>query len=74
MVLGTYIHGLFYNDGIRASVLRALACKKGVSLPSPEEGRLSPRDGEYDKLADLVRDSLRMDLVYDMAGLDGPRS
>ena len=68
-VMGTYIHGLFHNGGLRQALLQALARRKGVSLPlSPEDLAL---DLEYDKLADWVRGSLRMDLVYRMAGL-GP--
>jgi adenosylcobyric acid synthase len=67
-VLGTYIHGLFQNGGLRQAVLRELARRKGVSLPWSSHD-LSI-DQEYDKLADWVRASLRMDLVYQMTGLD----
>ena len=67
-VLGTYVHGLFHNGGLRRAVLQELARRKAVNLP------LAPRDlaldQEYDKLADWVRASLKMDLVYGMAGLD----
>jgi adenosylcobyric acid synthase len=72
MVLGTYIHGLFYNRGVRASVLAALADRKGVSLPGSREDALHSIDAEYDKLAALVRSSLRMDLVYHSMGLEPP--
>ena len=67
-VMGTYIHGLFHNPGIRETVLRHLARWKGVSLAVRDDPAFS-RDTEYDKLASLVRNNLRMDLVYDMAGL-----
>jgi adenosylcobyric acid synthase len=66
-VLGTYIHGLFHNGGLRRALLRELARRKGVSLPLP--AREAASDQEFDKLADWVRASLRMDLVYQMAGL-----
>ena len=66
-VLGTYIHGLFHNGGLRRAMLRELARRKGVSLPLPAQEAAS--DHEFDKLADWVRASLRMDLVYQMAGL-----
>ena len=72
MVLGTYIHGLFYNRGVRASVLAALAERKGVSLPGSREDAGHSIDAEYDKLAALVRSSLRMDLVYHTMGLEPP--
>ena len=65
--MGTYIHGLFHNGGLRQAMLQALARRKGANLPiAPEDLAL---DLEYDKLADGVRASLKMDLVYQMAGL-----
>jgi adenosylcobyric acid synthase len=66
-VLGTYIHGLFHNGGLRRAMLLELARRKGVSVPLPAQEAVSDR--EFDKLADWVRASLRMDLVYQMAGL-----
>ncbi len=65
--MGTYIHGLFHNGGLRRALLQALAGRKGVDL-SLAPGDLA-LDLEYDKLADWVRASLKMDLVYRMAGL-----
>ncbi len=73
MVLGTYLHGLFYNQSVRASVLEALAERKGVSLPESDGDAAHSNDAEYDKLAALVRGSLRIDLVYGMMGLRPPR-
>ena len=67
-VLGTYIHGLFHNGGLRRALLQALARRKGASLLL-ETADLTI-DQEYDKLADWVRSSLKMDLVYQMTGLD----
>ena len=66
-VMGTYIHGLFHNAGLRSAVLQALARRKGVKLPD-SLGAVE-LDGEYDKLADWVRGSLNMDVVYEIAGL-----
>ena len=66
-VMGTYIHGLFHNSGLRGVILQGLARRKGVSLPRVDEELTM--DGEYDKLADWVRASLKMDLVYQIAGL-----
>ena len=75
-VLGAYIHGLFHNNSLRRAVLQNLAAAKGLELPP---SRLEPAmEGEFDKLADWVRNSLDMDLVYAMTGLppkpglDGP--
>ena len=66
-VMGTYIHGLFQNIGLRNAILKELARRKGVLLP--EGGVESDLDGEFDKLADWVRTSIDMDLVYRMTGL-----
>ena len=70
-VLGTYIHGLFHNAGIRRAILQRLAQWKGITLPVGPEGATVPLSGDdqYDKLAALVRSSLDMELVYGMAGL-----
>ena len=67
-VLGTYIHGLFHNVGLRQALLTALANRKGVRLSLAPQGLAL--DQEYDKLADWVRASLNMELVYQMAGLE----
>ncbi len=67
-VLGTYIHGLFHNGQLRRAVLAELARRKGVTLPVSQE--LGAMDAEFDKLADWVRGSLNMDLIYSMTGLN----
>ena len=71
-VLGTYIHGLFQNSGLRQALLQALARRKGASLSVSfsRESKEMAIDHEYDKLADWVRSSLKMDLIYDMTGLE----
>ena len=72
-ILGTYIHGLFNSHELRRAVLERIASWKGVALPplSDTGGQLS-RDAEYDKLADTVRNSLDMDLLYRISGLSTP--
>ena len=69
--LGTYVHGLFNSHSLRRALLEQLAEWKGVSLPPASEtgGQLS-RDGEYDKLAQTVRGSLDMELLYRMTRLE----
>ena len=66
-VMGTYIHGLFHNGGLRDAMLRELARRKGVTLPDVSSELDSDR--EFDKLADWVRSSVDMDLVYRISGL-----
>ena len=67
-VLGTYIHGLFHNGGLRRAILNELARQKGLVLPLQSQDLVI--DQEYDKLAAWVRASLKMDLIYQMTGLE----
>ena len=66
-VMGTYIHGLFHNGELRTEILKELARRKGVSLPDMSTNL--DLDREYDKLADWVRSSMDMDLIYRVSGL-----
>jgi len=66
-VMGTYIHGLFHNGELRGAMLAELARRKGVSLPDTSSEL--DLDREYDKLADWVRSSMDMDLIYRVSGL-----
>ena len=65
-VFGTYVHGLFHNDALRRAILEELAERKEAALPSA--GIPFSKDDQYDRLADLVRNSLDMDLVYRALG------
>ena len=72
LTMGTYLHGLFHNDGFRRALLEQLASWKGVELPAATS---STADREYDKLASLVREHLDLGLVYRSMGIErGTRS
>jgi adenosylcobyric acid synthase len=60
-VVGTYIHGLFHNDGLRRAILLELAQRKGRTLAA--SGALFSADAQYDRLAAHVRQSLNMELI-----------
>jgi adenosylcobyric acid synthase len=60
-VLGTYIHGLFHNDEFRRAILGELAERKGKAL-SAFAASFS-MEQQYDRLAELVRKNLDMDLI-----------
>jgi len=62
IILGTYMHGLFHNDNFRQTFLKSLRNFWGVTEKA--EGITLSRDGQYDKLAKLVRNSLDMDTIY----------
>ncbi len=71
LVLGTYLHGIFDNDFLRRHIINVLRERKGLQ-PLPEEQVLSTkaqRDRDYDKLAQLLRESLDMEKIYSIMGL-----
>jgi len=62
-IFGTYVHGLFHNAEFTHRLLTRLKGVRGLPLTSA-----SPinRDKMYDKLADIVRRSLKMSQVYEI--------
>ncbi|TYO97845.1 cobyric acid synthase [Desulfallas thermosapovorans] len=65
-VWGTYIHGIFDNDLFRRHLVNILKKKKGLDT----EGQAAiisteqKKQAGYDRLAELVRNSLDMGLIY----------
>ncbi len=70
-VLGTYLHGLFHNFGLRKALLNSLRRRRG--LPEREGGAMVEKEQQYDKLADLVRSSVNIAAIYKIVeeGVDG---
>jgi cobyric acid synthase CobQ len=68
---GTYLHGIFDEDGFRRWWLNGLRTGKGLPpLPaSPEGGADRALDLALDRLADTVRGALDMEAVYALLGL-----
>lgn len=63
-VYGCYLHGFFDSEECRAAVLGALAAKKGVELNVDAFDWKAYKEKQYDILADSLRGSLDMDLIY----------
>ena len=64
-VYGSYVHGIFDEQEVADTILKALCTKKGVSFESL--GSFDARaykEGQYDLLADAVRAGLDMPLIY----------
>ena len=55
-VVGTMLHGLFENASIRASLLGHLRARRGLEAPLARD--IPPREAEYDRLTEIVRQSL----------------
>ena len=62
-VLGTYVHGVFDNNDLALRLVQSLAEAKGTKLEATMDYQAFKED-EYDKLADIVRNNLDMDLIY----------
>ena len=72
--IGTYFHGIFDNRAFTEALLAVAAERKGLdpeSLRVPD--RRAYRQRQYDRLADLIRNSLDMERIYKIMGLDRER-
>jgi adenosylcobyric acid synthase len=65
-VIGTYVHGIFDNDEFRLELINCLRRKKGLSPIQPDDLSTVDKERQYDKLADLFRKHIKMDLIYGM--------
>lgn len=70
-VFGTYLHGVFHNDAWRRSWLDGLRMTKGLEPLNVTFVSSSRKEEAFDRLAEQVRRHLRMDLIYDIAGIQG---
>ncbi len=66
---GTYLHGIFDNDGFRRTVIDEARARKGLS-PGPDTVRYEAQQEEaIDRLAGIVREQVDMTFVREMVGL-----
>lgn len=72
-VFGTYIHGIFDSSQFTRSFLNMVRERKGLApLPNTAPDYWVYKEGQYDKLADIVRNNLDMEKLYSIleAGVD----
>ena len=67
-VLGTYIHGLFDSPDIVERIIGNVAKRHGLPMPNVPHYSM---ESEFDRLADVVRANLDMDLIYSLADNGG---
>ena len=63
-IWGSYLHGIFDNEDLVFALVQDIMKEKGIN---PAENHLSIaeyKEIQYNKLADLIRNSLDMDAVY----------
>jgi adenosylcobyric acid synthase len=65
---GTYVHGIFHNDGFRRAWLDAIRRSKGWEPYGQGYSYPRRREEAFDRLADHVRQHLAMDRIYEMIG------
>jgi adenosylcobyric acid synthase len=70
-VVGTYLHGLFANDGLRGALLAHLAARRG-QVPDPRWGAPSTATERYDRLADVVAASCDLSAIGKLVGITLP--
>ncbi|MBQ5337406.1 MAG: cobyric acid synthase, partial [Oscillospiraceae bacterium] len=63
-VAGCYVHGIFDSAGVSGALVKALYEAKGLKFNGTVTDRKIQREKELDKLADTVRKSLNMDMIY----------
>ena len=64
-VIGSYLHGIFDEEDFRRAVVGLLCEKKGISYEQKETVSFREyKEQQYDKLADILRNSLDMDRIY----------
>lgn len=64
-IWGTYLHGIFDNDGFRSDFLNRIRAKNGLKIVKQADNNFSP-ENDFDKLADLVRTNINMKLLYNI--------
>ena len=64
-VYGSYIHGIFDENGVAQTIVSALAARRGVKFEETAAfDAHAYREKQYDLLADAVRGALDMELIY----------
>lgn len=63
-VCGCYIHGIFDSEEVSGRLVNELFRRKGLVYSGGAIDRNAYKQAQYDLLADSVRDSLDMELIY----------
>lgn len=68
---GSYVHGVFDAPGICETIATALAARKGITLEmAGQMDYIAYKEEQYDKLAEILRESLDMEKIYEIMGLE----
>jgi len=70
-IWGTHIHGLFDNQNLLLSFINAIRQEKGLKLLEDTDLNSYRKEKNYDRLADIVRNSLNMSKLYQIMNKKG---
>ncbi|MBF0441261.1 MAG: cobyric acid synthase [Oligoflexales bacterium] len=67
-VMGTYVHGIFDEDGVAEAVASSLMEGKGLAAVNPPAGASyrKHKESQFDILASALRESIDINAVYDI--------
>ncbi|MFA5354329.1 MAG: hypothetical protein WC291_08870, partial [Thermodesulfovibrionales bacterium] len=66
---GTYIHGIFDNDGLRRAVLNQARIRKGLAPIETTVSFQETKEKAIDRMADLLRENLDMAFIKGLVKL-----
>ena len=65
-VCGCYVHGIFDNDEVCSALVKMLCERRGIEFNNTAISRAEYKKHQFDILAGAVRNSLDMELVYNI--------
>ncbi len=66
-VFGTYLHGIFDNSSFLHGIINNIRAEKGLAAEAGTSMTFKEyKEREYDRLAEVVRRSIEMDMFYDI--------
>jgi len=69
-VWGTYIHGIFDNDGLRRAVINSLRIKKGLPPKEEKMNYASEKEKAINRWADIVKNRVDICFILRQIGMD----
>lgn len=69
-LFATYIHGIFDNDKFTRTFLNNIRERKGLKQLEEKFSFYEFKEGEYDKLATILRENLNMEEIYKIMGIE----
>ena len=68
-ICGCYVHGIFDNDAVSGSIVKALYERKGLTYNGKAISRKEYKEMQFNLIADNLRNNIDMDLLYRIIGV-----